>query len=209
MNPARKLLLGSAVVASTLAGGAVGATFLGTAATAATTATTATADSTAASTPHQANGKTETVLTGTDAEKATAAALAAVPGATVDRVETDADGAAYEAHVTKADGSTAIVEMDSAFKVTSIEAGGGKGGHGGHGGPHTANGITETVLTGADAEKATAAALAEVPGATVNRVETDADGAAYEAHITKADGSRATVLMDSAFKVTNVETGGK
>src|SRR2546430_14816893 len=34
----------------------------------------------------------------------------------------------------------------------------------------------ETPLTGDDASKATAAALAKVPGATIVRVETDADG---------------------------------
>src|SRR2546423_4501940 len=44
----------------------------------------------------------EKVLTGTDAEKAKAAALKAGPGGTVDRVETDAHGALYQAHMTKA-----------------------------------------------------------------------------------------------------------
>lgn len=63
----------------------------------------------------------------------------------------------------------------------------------------------ETLLTGDNAAKAKAAALAKVPGATVDRVETDADGGGvYEAHITKADGSRATVLMDKDFAVTSV-----
>ncbi|MGN6330536.1 MAG: hypothetical protein ACTHOD_02660, partial [Motilibacteraceae bacterium] len=58
----------------------------------------------------------------------------------------------------------------------------------GPGGPHG----TETALTGDLAAKVKAAALAKVPGATVDRVETDADGAAYEAHLTKADGSHVT-----------------
>jgi hypothetical protein len=65
----------------------------------------------------------ETPLTGTDAEKAKAAALAAVPGATVDRVETDADGAAYEAHVTRSDGTKATVKFDQDFNVTGVEEG--------------------------------------------------------------------------------------
>jgi uncharacterized membrane protein YkoI len=52
---------------------------------------------------------------------------------------------------------------------------------------------------------AKAAALAKLPGATVVRVETDADGDAYEAHVTKADGSRATVKFDKSFNVTSVE----
>src|SRR5690349_25070512 len=54
----------------------------------------------------------ETLLTGTDAEKAKAAALKAVPGGTVDRVETDADGAVYEAHMTKSDSSKVTVKFD-------------------------------------------------------------------------------------------------
>jgi hypothetical protein len=72
----------------------------------------------------------ETLLTGTDADKAKAAALKAVPGATIDRVETDADGAVYEAHVTKSDGTKATVKFDKDFNVTGVEPGMGnvKGG---------------------------------------------------------------------------------
>ncbi len=68
----------------------------------------------------------ETVLTGSDAEKAKAAALAAVPGATVDRVETDADGDAYEAHLTKSDGTKVTVKFDTNFAVTAVQDGMGK-----------------------------------------------------------------------------------
>jgi hypothetical protein len=140
MNPMRKALLGGTVVASTLVGGAMGAALLGGTANAADTTTTtapaaaATAPSTAAPDAarpahdpsqggHQANGKSETLLTGDDATKATDAALAALPGATIERVETDADGATYEAHVVKADGTHATVLFDENFKVTSIETG--------------------------------------------------------------------------------------
>ena len=39
------------------------------------------------------------------------------------------------------------------------------------------------------------------------RVETDADGhAAYEAHMTKADGTPVTVYVDKSFDVVSVET---
>src|SRR5690348_4470544 len=48
-----------------------------------------------------AHGPGETLLTGTTAEKVKAAALAAVPGATVTRVETDSAGSPYEAHLEK------------------------------------------------------------------------------------------------------------
>jgi hypothetical protein len=66
----------------------------------------------------------------------------------------------------------------------------------------------ETVLTGAAASKARAAALAAVPGATVIRVETDsAAGAAYEAHLRKSDGTYVTVKLDNGFHVTATESG--
>jgi uncharacterized membrane protein YkoI len=138
MNPIRKALLGGAVLASTIGGGVVGAAFLnGTATAADTTSTTAAAAAAAPTTAqappagnldpskggHTANGITETLLTGDDASKATAAALAAVPGATVQRVETDAEGATYEAHLKKADGTLVTVKLDSSFKVTSTEDG--------------------------------------------------------------------------------------
>lgn len=74
-------------------------------------------------------------------------------------------------------------------------------------GGHTANGITETLLTGDTASKVTAAAQAAVPGATVQRVETDAEGSPYEAHMQKSDGSLVTVKVDSNFKVTSVIDG--
>jgi hypothetical protein len=65
----------------------------------------------------------------------------------------------------------------------------------------------ETPLTGDDAAKVRAAALKAVPGGTVDRVEADADGATYEAHMTKADGTRVTVKLDKSFKVTSIESG--
>jgi uncharacterized membrane protein YkoI len=70
---------------------------------------------------HQANGKTEKLLTGDTASKVQAAAKAKLPGATIERVENDVDtGSAYEAHVTKADGTEAVVYVDSSFNVTSV-----------------------------------------------------------------------------------------
>ncbi|MDQ0617635.1 hypothetical protein [Arthrobacter globiformis] len=74
-------------------------------------------------------------------------------------------------------------------------------------GGHQANGITEQLLTGTTATRVKNAVLAANPGATVHRVETDAEGAVYEAHITKADGSRATVKLDGSFNITATEAG--
>src|SRR6476620_5245486 len=60
----------------------------------------------------------------------------------------------------------------------------------------------ETLLTGDTAAKVRAAALANVSGGTIDRVETDADGhAAYEAHMTRSDGSRVTVYVNKSFDV--------
>ncbi len=81
------------------------------------------------------HGPGETLLTGTTASKVKAAAQAAVPGATVIRVETDSDGSAYEAHMQKSDGSFVTVKVDKNFKATDTISGfGGPGpGHPGSG----------------------------------------------------------------------------
>lgn len=72
--------------------------------TAAAAPSTSTTASTAASTTAPANSHGsaavrpgETVVTGANAATLKAAALKAVPGGTVYRIETDTDGAAYEA----------------------------------------------------------------------------------------------------------------
>lgn len=72
-------------------------------------------------------------------------------------------------------------------------------------GNHQANGITEQQLTGDTAARVEAAATAANPGATIVRLETDAEGAAYEAHIRKADGTIATVKLDSSFNITGTK----
>ncbi|MGI8686621.1 MAG: PepSY domain-containing protein [Acidimicrobiales bacterium] len=144
----------------------------------------------------------ETELTGDAAEKVKAAALAAVPGGTIIRVETDSDGSPYEAHVRKADGTEVVVKIDANFAVTATEEGHGRGGHGRGG-----RGGGETALTGETADKVSAAALAAVPGGTIIRVETDADGT-YEAHVRKADGTEVVVKVDAGFNVTATEEGG-
>jgi uncharacterized membrane protein YkoI len=62
----------------------------------------------------------------------------------------------------------------------------------------------ETPLTGDTADKVRAAALAEVPGGTILRVETD-EGGVYEAHVRKSDGTEVEVEVDKSFDVTDVE----
>jgi hypothetical protein len=129
MNPLRKAVIGGALVVSTMAGGALGAALINGTAQAADNTSTTTVDPSQAH--HVANGITETLLTGDDAEKAKAAALKAVPGGTVQRVETDAEGDAYEAHMLDANGNPVTVKFDKDFNVTKTETGGPGGpGHG-------------------------------------------------------------------------------
>jgi hypothetical protein len=65
----------------------------------------------------------------------------------------------------------------------------------------------ETLLTGDAKAKVQAVALAKVTGGTIVRIETDADGhAAYEAHMTKQDGTPVTVYLDKQFDVVSVES---
>ncbi len=135
MNPIRKLLIGGAMAGTALAGGAIGAGMVGTASAQTSTSSSGSSGSSGAAnttpsqgqpsqTPdwskggHQANGITETVLTGDNLTKADAAAEAAVPGATPQRAETDAEGATYEVHMTKSDGSIVTVKLDADFNVT-------------------------------------------------------------------------------------------
>jgi hypothetical protein len=75
-------------------------------------------------------------------------------------------------------------------------------------GGHRNNGVTEVVLTGSTAAKVKAAVLAAEPGATIQRMENDAEGATYEAHILTSAGTAATVKLDASFKVTGTEVGG-
>jgi hypothetical protein len=65
----------------------------------------------------------------------------------------------------------------------------------------------ETLLTGDALAKVKAIAVDKVPGGTIVRIETDADGnAAYEAHVVKADGTAATVYVDKDFNFVSLDT---
>ena len=142
LSRTRKVLLTAALVTGTSLG----------AAGIATAATSSTSNSTSSSGPSGYSGTTtppgagavdpatvthgpgETLLTGTDLERATAAAKAAVPGATIIRAETDSSGAStYEVHMKKTDGSYVTVELSSSFQVVKTISGFGGGPAGGNG----------------------------------------------------------------------------
>lgn len=139
-------------------------------------------------------------LTGETAEKVKAAALAAVPGAAVNRVVEGCGDSAYAAFLTKADGTRVVAEVNEAFEVTEV-----KNDLGPRRGPGRGPGGGGTPLTGETADKATAAAQQAVPGGTVDRVGEDRDGDGYQAHVVKADDTHVRVEMTEDFKVTSVE----
>jgi hypothetical protein len=131
MIPLRKVLLGGAFAVATITGGAIGASFLGTA-NAATTSATSTAStgssssSSSAGTPSQpampahgsaAHEGAEKAVTGTAATQAQAAAVKSVGSGTAGSVTTDFSGQGYEVTVTKSDGSQVEVHLDSSFSV--------------------------------------------------------------------------------------------
>jgi hypothetical protein len=114
----RKLFATVAAVAAFAAGGAVMAN-------AASTDTTATTTPSASAQPRQAypahgtaaHEALEKPVTGDAAAKAKAAALALVGSGTAGDVTTDVSGSGYEVTVTKADGSSVEIHLDSSFNA--------------------------------------------------------------------------------------------
>ena len=128
MNPLRKVLLGGAFAVATVTGGAIGASFLGTAnaATTAATSTASTGSSSSTGTPSQpampahgsaAHEGAEKAVTGAAATEAQAAAVKSVGSGTAGSVTTDYTGQGYEVTVTKSDGSQVEVHLDGSFSV--------------------------------------------------------------------------------------------
>jgi hypothetical protein len=122
--------IGGAGIANAATGGSTSTATSSTAASSTAAASTGSAGQPPGDPAKLANGPGETLLTGTTADKVKAAALAADPGATIIRVETDSAGSPYEAHITKADGTQVTVKIDAKFKVTSTEQGFGAGPNG-------------------------------------------------------------------------------
>jgi len=122
--PRRWLASGGLVAAGLLAGGILAGTHIAGAASGSSNTNSASTAATRNADPATlGHGPGETLLTDGNASKVRAAALAAVPGGTIIRVETDSAGSPYEAHVRKSDGSIVTVKVDKSFKVTSIDSG--------------------------------------------------------------------------------------
>ena len=121
------------VLAGAVGGGALAGTLTATAADNTTTspATDATRDGDRDG--HHGHGGADPVrsdeeaVTGADEAALRKAALEAVPGGTVYRIETDAGDGAYEAHMEKADGTEVTVKFDKDLKVIEVQDGMGTG----------------------------------------------------------------------------------
>lgn len=82
--------------------------------------------------------------------------------------------------------------------VAVAQSGGGGGGEG--------PGDSEGTLTGAQPDRATAAALKITGGGTANAVERDGEkGATWEVEITRPDGKTVDVRLDEHFKLVTVD----
>jgi uncharacterized membrane protein YkoI len=101
---------------------------------------------------------------------------------------------------------SAAADDDTSTKASSTSATAPVAGHGRAAAPSGNAGFPgERALTGETADKVEEAALAEVAGGTIVRVETDANhGSPYEAHVRKPDGTEVEVLVDKDFEVTRV-----
>lgn len=145
MNKRQKTAIGASIVGSMLLGGAIGASFITSA-----SAATDTPSDTSTSVPGErsgpgdhdgtrpdrdeskdghvgANGTAEALLTGDTAARVTAAVTAKYPDAEIQRVDNDAEGAAYEAHIIQSDGTRATVKLDKSFTITGTQTGHGPG----------------------------------------------------------------------------------
>jgi hypothetical protein len=124
-NAKRWIVSGALVAAGLVAGGAIAGGQLAQAAD--TGATSQTAAAMATSPQDVRHGPGETLLTGSIADRVRAAAEEAVHGGTVIRVETDNEGAAYEAHIRKTDGSSVTLKFDEDLNLTDTVDGFGAG----------------------------------------------------------------------------------
>jgi len=102
-----------------------------------------------------------------------------------------------------ADPTTTPTTSSSPSGTSSTDTGRGHGGIGGS----TPVRSDEKSVSAADEATLKAAALKAVPGGTVVRIETDSGDAAYEAHMTKTDGTVVTVKFDGNLAVVGVEDG--
>ena len=134
-NSAKKVLAGVGALAALALGGSAIASAATSSTATSTTPSTSSAPGPSSMPAHgtAAHEDAEKALTGSDAAKAQAAAVKSVGSGTAGPVTSDYFGRGYEVTVTKADGTTVDVHLDSSFNVMQ--------GPGGHGGPPGGMGV--------------------------------------------------------------------
>jgi uncharacterized membrane protein YkoI len=145
-------------------------------------------------------------LTGSDLDRASAAALAEVGDGRVTGAEVGDDGSAYELEVTRADGSEVDVDLDTSFQVVTVDEDDDRRGTAGPGGAdegaRAADDDRRDDLTGATRDQASAAALAAVPGTVTDAEHADAGGG-YEITVVTEAGAEFDIVLDEAFGVVS------
>lgn len=103
--------------------------------------------------------------------------------------------------------SSAATSASTPSTATSSSSPNGHRDGGHHGRPGDGQNPDEESVTAAQTATLRAAALKQVPGGTVDRVESDSGDAAYEVHMTNAGGKRVTVKFDKNLAFVAVEDG--
>ncbi|NQX28278.1 PepSY domain-containing protein [Microbacteriaceae bacterium VKM Ac-2854] len=156
-------------------------------------------------------------LTGSDLDRASAAAIAEIGGGTVTAAERDDDGLKlYELDLVGSDGTEYEVRLDADFAVVSVDrddsdlSSSNDSTDRGSTDDSTDRSSTARTdpddLVGAELQQASDAALAAVGGGTVTEAERsdDADHA-FEVEVTRADGTDVDVELDAAFAVVRTD----
>jgi len=140
----------------------------------------------AGATPSTVTGGDE--LTGNTLDRASKAALAETGGGKV--TDSERDGQTYEVEVTKDDGSEVDVNLDEGFKPLATDK-------------DDEDDDRDERVTGADADRASKAAVAEAGGGKATDVERDGTG--YDVEVTKDDGTQVDVHLDERFQPSAVD----
>ena len=138
-------------------------------------------------------------LTGTTLEQASEAALDEVGEGKV--TESEAEDGGYEITITRDDGTTVVVDLDSAFEVVRVDEQGDDDDD--ENGDDSAD--DNTPLTDDEKLKATEAALAEAPGTVAGIERSDDADTAFEVDVTREDGTMVEIELDENFAVVRVD----
>jgi len=150
------------------------------------------------------SGASADELSGTELDRASSAALAAVGEGKVTDTERDDEEGGSEIEVTKDDGSQVDVHLDKNYQVLTQDADDESGRDDD---AHDETDADDRTLTAAERASAEKAALDAAGSGTVTDVEASDDrGEAYEVEVRQADGTEWTVELDADFGVLDQRT---